>query len=703
MERYFQASLHALILAGFIAIGRTGRLDALAILLFVVSFIGSFNHAFRKGPPLVRARAAFWLSLAYIVFFPLDALILSASFVSAVIHLILFLLAIKLAQEKRDRDYFYLILLAFLLVLAASSLTIDLSFVFALLFFVAALVSTLMSFEIYRSERAAPGSESAQAPARVGSMSLWTTIWIVILGTALFFTIPRFGTGFFTRAAADSLLLSGFSDSVELGEIGQVKLNSSLIMRTRLVDGSPLTAPKWRGIALDAFDGSRWYTSVPSRSIIPPIGGDLHSIQSIQSLDPNRIAFEIFLEPLATPALFGPHVLQSIRGNFPGLERDDNDSVFMRIPPNRRIRYEAASVAPSRTSGQPATGEADLDRAGFQRYLQLPEDLDPRILELAASVTGSGQTALEKASLTELYLKRNYAYSLTLDWNPGDQPLATFLFDARRGHCEYFASSMAVMLRAVGIPTRLVNGFLPGEFNPVGGSYIVRQSDAHSWVEVWSPGQGWIEFDPTPPGPGSEFSLTLLMSHYFDAFELFWNSYVLTYDSGTQALLLQNAGEAVSDLGLTVRGAIRRTMDVVEETSDVFFSTVEAVIVTAAFWCLVLTGVLTGIALRHRSRIGVRWKFLRLRLGWASPDRDIVGELFERAARLAAPGSRLRQPQETWREWVGHLPEGPRRRLIAQGLEVFEKSSYSATAVSGADLSHLERTIEDLRRSPVAS
>ena len=137
--------------------------------------------------------------------------------------------------------------------------------------------------------------------------------------------------------------------------------------------------------------------------------------------------------------------------------------------------------------------------------------------------------------MLESYLKRENAYSLDLTWDPGDQPLSTFLFEVKSGHCEHFVSSMAIMLRVVGVPTRMVDGFLSGEFNTIGGSYIVRQSDAHSWVEAYVPGSGWMEFDPTPPDPNkTELSMLAIISHYFDAAELFWNSYILSYDSGTQ-------------------------------------------------------------------------------------------------------------------------------------------------------------------------
>ena len=104
----------------------------------------------------------------------------------------------------------------------------------------------------------------------------------------------------------------------------------------------------------------------------------------------------------------------------------------------------------------------------------------------------------DKAVAIERFLRSRYAYTLKLSGKPGDDPLAHFLFETHAGHCEYFASAMTIMLRTLGIPSREVNGFLPGEYNDLAGDYIVRASDAHSWVEVYFPGTGWVTFDPTP-------------------------------------------------------------------------------------------------------------------------------------------------------------------------------------------------------------
>jgi len=95
-------------------------------------------------------------------------------------------------------------------------------------------------------------------------------------------------------------------------------------------------------------------------------------------------------------------------------------------------------------------------------------------------------------------LRHHYRYTLHLPTTAPKDPLANFLFERKEGHCEYFASAMAVMLRSLAIPSRVVNGFRGGEFNDLNGQYVVRASDAHSWVEAYFPGHGWVGFDPTP-------------------------------------------------------------------------------------------------------------------------------------------------------------------------------------------------------------
>src|SRR4029077_1557639 len=149
MRRYFQLSCHALMISAFAALAMTGRLDAPSIVLFTTGLGISVYRTLKGLREPLSARWAFVLSCIYIIFFLVDMLVLSGSFIPASIHLVLYLQIAKLYQEKTDKDYLYLIILSFLQILAASSLTIDISFVAALFLFLVALVSTLMSFDMY--------------------------------------------------------------------------------------------------------------------------------------------------------------------------------------------------------------------------------------------------------------------------------------------------------------------------------------------------------------------------------------------------------------------------------------------------------------------------------------------------------------------------------------------------------------------------
>jgi protein-glutamine gamma-glutamyltransferase len=136
-------------------------------------------------------------------------------------------------------------------------------------------------------------------------------------------------------------------------------------------------------------------------------------------------------------------------------------------------------------------------------------------------------------------LRNRFAYTLNLSGKPENDPLAHFLFVTRAGHCEYFASAMAIMLRTLDIASREVNGFLPGEYNDVAGDYIVRASDAHSWVEAYFPGSGWLTFDPTPAAVQSAGFFSRV-GMYLDWAELTWSEWVINYDFAHQIRMAQN-------------------------------------------------------------------------------------------------------------------------------------------------------------------
>jgi hypothetical protein len=192
--------------------------------------------------------------------------------------------------------------------------------------------------------------------------------------------------------------------------------------------------------------------------------------------------------------------------------------------------------------------------------LELPANLDPRIATLTREVVkrSGAKNWYDASHAVESYLRENYGYSLDLKAG-GPDPLSDFLFNVKQGHCEYFATAMAVMLRTQGIATRVVNGFLPGEYNEAAGAFTVRQSDAHSWVEVYFPQtNSWVTFDPTPPAgrvAKTRSGLAGMLSKYSEALELMWFQYVVGYDKDEQHSLVNSLRKQLVDFQ---RGSVNK-------------------------------------------------------------------------------------------------------------------------------------------------
>jgi transglutaminase-like putative cysteine protease len=407
--------------------------------------------------------------------------------------------------------------------------------------------------------------------------ALTVALGAITCGTVLFFVFPRFSAGYFAHASIQPTLMSGFTEDVELGAIGEIKKDSAIVMRVQT--GAPVKYPllRWRGIALSHFDGRRWDSKGVKRDLQQP-GEDgwitFTTRGEFKGQVATQVRFVTLLEPIASDALFAPSRLLEVRGNFSGeagsyansvrrsyLAVDSTGSIFNPSKNFGQIRYEGFSVLPVARPEVANTASTDYPEEIRETYLQVPEHLDARIPEFARKITADAPNPYAKSLAMESYLRSNFAYSLNMTQNADRDPLAHFLFNSKAGHCEYFASSMAVMLRTLGIPSREVNGFLPGEFNELAGDYIVRASDAHSWVEAYFPGVGWLTFDPTPPSNDDADLLRSRLALYIDWFQLTWNEWVINYDLAHQTTLARNVGQLSTDWKDAWRKKIQRTQD----------------------------------------------------------------------------------------------------------------------------------------------
>jgi hypothetical protein len=451
-------------------------------------------------------------------------------------------------------------MLAFAAVLASAVLTVDTTFLFLFFLFLLFAVATYTGLELRRGATGAllpaaaslPDSEKKLARA-LGLAAVSVSIGAILCGTVLFFLLPRVSAGYLGKTSFNPTLLGGFSDQVELGQIGEIKKSSAVVLRVET--GSLINYPalRWRGNALANFDGRRWTAGEhAAETLLANSDGWIELRDRPKAGEPRGsiLQFTVLQEPLASDALFVTGTMMAIRGNFTGeaggvghrrtyLYRDAAGSLMNPFHNFVSVRYTGIAQLPMLDRARLESAGTDYPADISATYLQLPE-IDSRIPELARTATQRASNPYDKAAALEAFLKTKYAYTLNLTGNPGKEPLAHFLFETRAGHCEYFASSMTVMLRTLGIPAREVNGFLPGEFNELGGDYIVRASDAHSWVEAYFPGTGWIVFDPTPDAPVVTTNLFSLLSQIADWAELTWNDWVISYDFAHQTALAQS-------------------------------------------------------------------------------------------------------------------------------------------------------------------
>jgi transglutaminase-like putative cysteine protease len=292
------------------------------------------------------------------------------------------------------------------------------------------------------------------------------------LAVLLFVFFPRLQGALWGVQDSRDEGVSGFSENVEPGSVSTLSLSSEVAFRVDFPGPVPeRDSLYWRGAVLDTFDGQRWFRDLPFE--LAEKGGDEPA---------DRVDYAVTLEPHGKEWVFALDL--PVLGPRGTVIRSDRTVVSLRTV-RARVRYELVSSASAPAEDLPT-----------QRWTELPKEGNPRALALATQWRDAGldPRAMSAAAL-ELFRTGGYAYSLQPGAMEGDI-VDQFLFASRRGYCEHYASAMTFLLRAAGVPARVVVGYQGGEVNPLGGYLIVRQSDAHAWVEIWLDGR-WTRVDPT--------------------------------------------------------------------------------------------------------------------------------------------------------------------------------------------------------------
>jgi len=445
----------------------------------------------------------------------------------------------------------------------------------------------------------------------------------------------------------------GFSTYVDLRLRGV--LDDTLVLRVRA------TRPGyWRGLAFDTYTGRGWrmsdqsveeFASDQSR-IVPRLGPDepwpAGSEQSIQT-------FYVEAEqPNVIFAAYRPFEIFFPTGTI-GVDRYAGMRSPLRL--EQGMIYSVISRVPAPAEALLARGHGDVPAPIRARYLQLPA-ISPRVRHLASELTAGVESPYRQAEAIRRYLRREFTYTLQAPLLPDRaDAVDEFLFVTRRGSCETFASTLAVLLRAAGIPARLVTGYVTGSYNVFTGYYEVRNSDAHAWVEMFQPGAGWIEMEATP-------------------------GFVPTDEAVRRPAGQWLAGDAASWMVGAIMRAVRGLFGIRVGGGP----GTAAVVVSAAL----LAGLLGGIHLRRHGRTS----------------RGVVEVSYDAMLRALARRGYVRRPAMTPSEFAASLPV-PVRPAAGRITRLFEARRYghrpADARIEAATRQALVELREAARRAPIGS
>ena len=706
-ERFFQWSLYVLLLVGFTALMGTNKLDFPSLVLVVPALLLRGYLMLMRKTIAISERWTTLLTVMYFAFYAADYFYFSQSFISATVHMVLFSMVIKIFSVRRDRDLMYLAVLSFLMLLAAAVLTVDTLFLVIFSLFILVAIATFISMEMRRSEQETlAAGVSAREDVRFHSSLAGISALLGLLtlaGAALiFFILPRINSsGYLRNLGVQSSLVTGFSSEVSLGGIGEIQQSSNVVMHIQVQYGKLPHDPKWRGITLANFDGRHWWNNPepPTLHSLNNVPLDLTRISNFSFYSTARptsrlpsLSYRVVMEPMGLNLFFVAPVPLSINGDYPILETKSDGSIFNARPGVSESEGSQAvgvysAEADTRNPEPYVLNSTSTDYPAHiaNLYLQLPR-VDPRVAQLARDVTASSSSNYKRAKAVETYLQNNFGYTLELPGLREPDPLAHFLFERKKGHCEYFASSMAIMLRTLGIPTRVVNGFRGGEYNDLTGSYIVREKDAHSWVEVYFPEYGWVTFDPTPSG-AADGPITgwSRVSLYMDAASQMWREWIVNYDFAHQLKLRSELSTKTGDVQSNFRSWLWHRYLRLVRLMGRWQQRLEALSPTQMTISCVLLGLFLALPFAPMT-----WrKFQRtrtLRNPQRAP-RTSASFWYMRMLKMMARRGVSKEPSQTPEEFISSISDPRMRHNVELFTEHYERARFN-------------ESVEDAQRLP---
>jgi hypothetical protein len=678
IERFFQFSLLGLIAVAYFALAGSGFPDRPTLILTFAGLV--IRAAMVAGPVRIRipVNIVSIAALGYIVFFPIDFYFLSRDFLATTVHGVCFLATVKILTAQSNRDYAWTGVISFVELIAAAMLSAQSSFFAYLALYVVFAIATFTSAEIRRGlerhEQQVAVPPRSRVSWRLAVVAITATCGILVITLGLFLMVPRTA-----RMAAllfpNAPRLTGFSNIVDLGGFGKISRDERPVLHILSYSQALPADLKWRGAALSRFDGRRWSEPPLQGRTIPAVRGyvEIADLSQRSRRDGGRLIYRVDVQNSGTGTLFIAGIPEFVNADVGKLLLTPEGSLRVLAPTGESLRYEVSAH-----SGPPLP--SPLTSAERGRYLDLPP-LDIRIYSLARQWSGDGQP-LDRAVRIQRHLQRDFKYALDGPERPARDPLADFLFVRKQGYCEYFASAMAVMLRAEGIPSRVATGFQNGYFNDVSGLYVVRASDAHAWVEGWIDGRGWTTFDPTPPGPSPRSGLFSRLNMYLDAADHAWQEWVVSYDLTHQVAMAARFEAALRSWNRPGASPSQSWIGLVDGAPSW---------AVAVLTLLLFTTVLVIFGPRHWRawRRNVRLRRI-IRSGGSPSD---AGVLYERMLEILARRGFQKPPWFTPTEFARHLP-AEEHLPVAAFTEVYNSIRFGGDASASSRLAGMLQEFE---------
>ncbi len=683
IQRAVRLGAFLLVASSALSLALTQRMAGSALLLAGAAVVACFWIP-------ASGRSGVWeiASFAYLLFFFFDLLRVSQALAPALVHLFIFILINKMFNLHTVRDYYQLYLLTFLTVLAASSLSVEIEMFYMIVGYILLLIWNIVSLTLFQEWRQDESQEfpfSLFHPLYVSGI-IFAGVLTFVIALAIFFLLPRMQLGYLSELNTNKTQhVSGFSQKVTLGDIASIQENSDVAMRVRVSpdNADPSLPYYWRGISFDHYDGTTWSTGYPGNRFLFRDSSGLY-LATGSSIDSRQLVVqEFYMEPLDTRVIFGLDRVVRLKGDLGEVSRDTNGSLMAM---SRHQQYEVYSRLNRPSRGQlHSAGLAPLPEPIKRYQLQLPER-SFRIEQLARTITEGHLSMLDKVLAVERYLQRNYEYSLSNITQDSKDPLSRFLFETKSGHCEYFSTSMVILLRHLDIPARIVNGFLQGEYNDIGGFYVVRNSDAHSWVEVYFDGM-WVSFDPSPRpefAAANSGRFRIDFHKILESIRFFWDRYILIFSGQDQVDAFTAVRDRYRELRTRVSKGADRESGILESISD-WWKTNHKILAMIVGAVVVIGFVLHLFLRRHRTM---------------KISRSPILFYQEMLSILEKKGFR-RQPNSTPAEFMEFMQEhvpGQMQMDLNRLTDLFYRTRFGHYQLTEMDQGHIRHSLQRLRQ-----